>query len=337
VNASQTESALSARTAILLATVALLVVAGLALMLGAYGLSPSQTLSALMGSGDSQASTVVWQIRVPRIGAAILAGAALSAAGASFQTLFRNPLVSPDILGVAAGAGFGAIVGILLNAGPFLIQAFAFASGLAVVSLVMLIASSTRQTDRILSLVLTGVVVGALAGAMTSLLKVTADPFDQLPAMTFWLLGSLSNISMSRLLPALGLVIVGLIPLVLLRWRMNVLTLGDDEARSLGVNVRQTRFVVIAAATLVTAGVTAMAGLIGWVGLVIPHIARMIVGPSFAKVLPVSILIGAGYLLTVDTVARNVSDVEIPLGILTALIGAPFFVWLLARGRRGWS
>lgn len=290
-----------------------------------------------MGSGDSQASTVVWQIRVPRIGAAILAGAALSAAGASFQTLFRNPLVSPDILGVAAGAGFGAIVGILLNAGPFLIQAFAFASGLAVVSLVMLIASSTRQTDRILSLVLTGVVVGALAGAMTSLLKVTADPFDQLPAMTFWLLGSLSNISMSRLLPALGLVIVGLIPLVLLRWRMNVLTLGDDEARSLGVNVRQTRFVVIAAATLVTAGVTAMAGLIGWVGLVIPHIARMIVGPSFAKVLPVSILIGAGYLLTVDTVARNVSDVEIPLGILTALIGAPFFVWLLARGRRGWS
>lgn len=311
--------------------------AGLALTMGAYGLSLSQTLAALTGKADAQATAVIWQIRLPRIAAALLAGAALSAAGASYQNLFRNPLVSPDILGVAAGAGLGAIIGILLNTGPVLIQGFAFAGGLVAVFLVMLIASTTRQTDRVLSLVLTGVVVGALAGALTSLLKVTADPFDQLPAMTFWLLGSLSNISMSRMLPALALVVVGLVPLVLLRWRMNVLTLGDDEARSLGVNVRQTRLIVIAAATLITASVTAMAGMIGWVGLIIPHIARMLVGPGFTKVLPVSILIGAGYLLTVDTVARTAANVEIPLGVLTALIGAPFFVWLLIRGKKGWS
>ena len=308
-----------------------------ALAIGPFALSPAETLVALFGGGEEQAQVVVQNIRLPRVAAALLVGAALAAAGASYQTLFRNPLVSPDILGVSAGAGLGAVIGIFLSLPVAFIQLFAFAGGLAAVVLVTVVAAAVRNTDRILALVLTGVVIGALAGAATSLLKVLADPYDQLPAITFWLLGSLASVTTTDILPALPAVLIGLVPLVLLRWRINVLSLGDDEARALGVEAGRVRFIVIAAATLITASVTALAGVVGWVGLVIPHIARMIVGPSFARLLPVSAIIGAGYLLVVDTLARTIGAVEIPLGILTAVIGAPFFIWLLASGRRGWS
>lgn len=308
-----------------------------ALMIGPYGLSPAETLAALAGRGDAQARIVVWNIRLPRVGGAILVGAALAAAGASYQALFRNPLVSPDILGVSAGAALGAVAGIFLSLPVAMIQASAFAGGLGAVALVMVVASAVRNTDRTLSLVLTGVVIGALAGAATSLLKVLADPYDQLPAITFWLLGSLASVTDADIAPALPAVALGLVPLVLLRWQVNVLSLGDEEARALGVEAGRTRALVIAAATLVTASVTAVAGVVGWVGLVIPHIARMLVGPGFGRLLPVSALIGAGYLLVVDTLARSIAQIEVPLGILTAVIGAPFFVWLLASGRRGWS
>ena len=308
-----------------------------AVMIGPFALSPGQTMMALLGQGDAQAAIVVWNIRVPRVAAALLVGAALAAAGASYQALFRNPLVSPDILGVSAGAGLGAVAGIFLSLPVAAIQASAFVGGMAAVGFVTLVASMVRNTDRTLTLVLIGVVIGALAGAATSLLKVMADPYDQLPAITFWLLGSLAAITTEDILPALPMVLVGLVPLALLRWRINVLSLGDEEARALGIEVGRTRFLVIAAATLITASVTALAGVVGWVGLVIPHIARMLVGPGFGRLLPVSVLIGAGYLLIVDTLARTIAQVEVPLGILTAVIGAPFFVWLLARGRRGWS
>lgn len=308
-----------------------------AVMIGPFALSPGQTVMALLGQGDAQASIVVWNIRVPRVAAALLVGAALAAAGASYQALFRNPLVSPDILGVSAGAGLGAVAGIFLSLPVAAIQASAFVGGMAAVGFVTLVASMVRNTDRTLTLVLIGVVIGALAGAATSLLKVMADPYDQLPAITFWLLGSLAAITTEDILPALPMVLIGLVPLALLRWRINVLSLGDEEARALGIEVGRTRFLVIAAATLITASVTALAGVVGWVGLVIPHIARMLVGPGFGRLLPVSVLIGAGYLLIVDTLARTIAQVEVPLGILTAVIGAPFFVWLLARGRRGWS
>ena len=308
-----------------------------AVMIGPYGLSPAQTLAALLGRGDAQAEIVVWSIRLPRVGAALLVGAALAAAGASYQALFRNPLVSPDILGVSAGAGLGAVAGIFLSLPVAAIQASAFVGGMAAVGVVTLVASLVRNTDRTLTLVLIGVVIGALAGAATSLLKVMADPYDQLPAITFWLLGSLAAITTEDILPAVPAVLVGLVPLALLRWRINVLSLGDEEARALGVEAGRTRFVVIVAATLITASVTALAGVVGWVGLVIPHIARMLVGPGFGRLLPVSVLIGAGYLLMVDTLARTIAQAEVPLGILTAVIGAPFFVWLLARGRQGWS
>lgn len=308
-----------------------------ALMIGPYGLSPGEVLAALLGRGEAQAQIVVWSIRLPRIGAALLVGASLAAAGASYQTLFRNPLVSPDILGVSAGAGLGAVAGIFLSLPVAAIQGAAFAGGMAAVGVVTLVAGLVRNTDRTLTLVLIGVVIGALARAATSLLKVLADPYDQLPAITFWLLGSLASITSADIGPALPAVILGLVPLALLRWRINVLSLGDEEARALGVEAGRTRFLVIAAATLITASVTALAGVVGWVGLVIPHIARMLVGPGFGRLLPTSVLIGAGYLLVVDTAARSIAAIEVPLGILTAVIGAPFFVWLLARGRRGWS
>jgi len=308
-----------------------------ALTIGPFPLSPREALAALFGAGDAQAQLVVQGIRLPRVVAALLVGAALAAAGASYQTLFRNPLVSPDILGVSAGAGLGAVIGIFLSMPVVAIQLFAFAGGLGAVLLVTVVAAAVRNTDRVLALVLTGVVIGALAGAATSLLKVLADPYDQLPAITFWLLGSLASTTPEDIWPALPAVLLGLIPLLLLRWRINVLALGDDEARALGVEAGRIRFIVIAAATLITASVTAVAGVVGWVGLVIPHIARMLVGPSFARLLPVSAVVGAGYLLVVDTLARTIAEVEVPLGILTAVIGAPFFIWLLASGRRGWS
>lgn len=313
-----------------------------ALLIGPFPLGLVDALSVIFQGSDSgeaagQASTVLLSIRLPRITAALLVGAALAAAGACYQTLFRNVLVSPDILGVSAGAGLGAVLGIFLSLPVYAIQFMGFIGGLAAVMLVGFVSTAVRTGDRTLILVLAGVVVGALAGAATSLLKVLADPYDQLPAITFWLLGSLAGVKPVDLMPAAPVVLVGLIPLVLLRWRINVLSLGDEEARALGVEAGKLRLVVIVCATLITASVVAIAGVVGWVGLVIPHIARMIVGPGFGILLPTSVLLGAGYMLAVDTLARTVSGVEVPLGILTAVVGAPFFLWLLAKGRRAWA
>lgn len=320
-----------------LAGIGVVAMAIAALLTGPYPVNLAQAWSVATGGGDEQVRTILLDIRLPRVLAALVAGAALAAAGASYQALFRNPLVSPDILGVSSGAGLGAVLGIFLSLPVFAIQAFAFAGGIGAVAAVMLVASAVRNADRTLVLVLTGVVIGALAGAMTSLLKVMADPYDQLPAITFWLLGSLASVTTGDLTPVLPAVIIGLVPLALLSWRINILSLGDDEARALGIEAGRLRLAVIVSATLVTASVTALAGVIGWVGLVIPHIARMITGPEFSRLLPLSVIIGAGYLLVVDTLARTLSQVEIPLGILTAVIGAPFFVWLLMRSSRSWS
>ncbi len=320
-----------------LLAIALGLLAAFALLSGPYPLTPRDYLDAFGGQAPPRVESVIWQIRLPRIVAALMVGGALAAAGAAYQMLFRNPLVSPDILGVSAGAGLGAVTGIYLSLPVAAIQGMAFAGGIAAVTAVVLIAKSVERGDPTLVLVLSGVVLGALAGAATSLLKVLADPYDQLPAITFWLLGSLAAITPEDVLPVLPGVFLGLMPLFLLRWRVNLLTLGDEEALALGVNAPRLRLVIIVAATLVTAAVVAIAGVVGWVGLVVPHIARMLVGPSFGIVLPVSVLLGAGYLLLVDTLARTLTGAEIPLGILTAVIGAPFFIWLLARGRRGWS
>jgi iron complex transport system permease protein len=336
--------ALSRHPATVVIALALLVVLLMlgAALIGAYPLSLGDVAAAVGrklrgGVPEGQIDTVLFDIRIPRIFAAVLVGAAIAAAGAAYQTLFRNPLVSPDILGVSTGAGLGAVLGIFLSLPVAAIQLTAFATGLATVGLVYGIASVVHGREPILVLVLAGVVVGSLAGAAISLMKIMADPYDQLPAIVFWLLGSLSAVRKGEVWAAAPLVLIGLVPLVALRWRINVLSLGDEEAKALGVEAGRLRLFVVAAATLMTASVVAISGVIGWVGLVIPHVARMLVGPNFDRLLPTAMLMGAGYLLVVDTVARTMARTEVPIGILTAIIGAPFFLWLLARGREGWS
>ncbi len=314
-----------------------------AALIGPFAITPAEVFDALLRrlSGGvepaaAQIDTVLFAVRLPRIAAALLVGAALAAAGAVYQGLFRNPLVSPDILGVSAGAGLGAVLGIFLSMPVVAIQALAFAGGLGTVALVYLVATAVRGHEPTLVLVLSGVVLGALAGACISLLKILADPYDQLPAITFWLLGSLASVRTGDVWAAMPAVLMGLVPLVLLRWRMNLMALGDEEAAALGVDPRLLRVLFVAAATLMTASVVAISGIIGWVGLVIPHIARLLVGPNFDRLLPTAMLLGAGYMLLVDTLARTLAETETPLGVLTAFIGAPVFVWLLATGRRSW-
>lgn len=289
-------------------------------------------------SGVSNAvETVVLNVRGPRVLAAFFVGAALSVAGAAFQGLFRNPLVSPDILGASSGAALGAVLGIYFSLGVLAIQGFAFLGGLVAVAAVYMIGSALRMRDPILVLVLAGVVIGALLGSGVGLIKYLADPYNQLPAITFWLLGSLAATSASDLISLISLIAAGTFILLLLRHRMNVMSLPEEEARALGVATGPMRIAIVAAATLVTSASVAAAGIIGWVGLVVPHIARSLTGPDFAKLLPVSALLGGSFLLFIDTIARTAATIEIPLGVLTAFVGTPFFIWLLANMQKNWS
>jgi iron complex transport system permease protein len=316
----------------------------LALTVGRYPVGLGDLISVLFAKAVGHRAdvppaveSVILQVRGPRVIAAMLVGAALAVAGTAFQGLFRNPLVSPDILGASSGAALGAVVGIYLSLGVFAIQTVAFVGGLIAVGIVYVIGASVRSRDPILVLVLTGVVVGSLFGAGVGLVKYLADPYNQLPAMTFWLLGSLSATGVHDLLPLFGPIAVGAAVLVALRWRMNVMSLPEEEARALGVATGPLRIAIVAAATLVTSASVATAGIIGWVGLVVPHLARSLVGPDFARLLPAAAILGGGYLLLIDTLARTMAQVEIPLGILTAVIGTPFFIWLLASVQKNWS
>jgi iron complex transport system permease protein len=316
----------------------------LALTVGRYPVGLGDLLSVLYAKATGHRAdvvpaveSVILQVRGPRVIAAMLVGAALAVAGTAFQGLFRNPLVSPDILGASSGAALGAVTGIYLSLGVFAIQLVAFVGGLIAVAIVYVIGASVRSRDPILVLVLTGVVVGSLFGAGVGLVKYLADPYNQLPAMTFWLLGSLSATGIADLLPLFGPVALGAAVLIALRWRMNVMSLPEEEARALGVATGPLRIAIVAAATLVTSASVATAGIIGWVGLVVPHLARSLVGPDFARLLPAAAILGGGYLLLIDTLARTMAQVEIPLGILTAVIGTPFFIWLLASVQKNWS
>ncbi|MCP5266787.1 MAG: iron ABC transporter permease [Burkholderiaceae bacterium] len=315
-----------------------------ALATGPYPLAPADIgdalRAALTGEAsplDRTASSVLWQIRLPRIAAALVVGLSLSAAGATFQTLFRNPLVSPDILGVSAGAALGAAAGIFLAFGPGAVQAMAFAGGLVAVFAVHGVSVGLRAHDPLTAIVLVGIAIGSLLGAAVSLLKYLADPNDELPAITYWLLGSLASVTTASLYAVLPAVLAGVSVMVLLRWRIGVLSLGDDEARSLGVSAPVVRAVAIGAATLVTAAAVSICGIVGWVGLVVPHAARMLVGPAYSRLLPMALFLGAAFVLAVDTLARTGTRIELPLGVLTAVIGTPLFVALLARTRRGWQ
>lgn len=306
-----------------------------ALAVGRFPIAPTELPGILLGRTEGPAATVFWNIRLPRVGAAMLVGAALAGAGAAFQGIFRNPLASPDLLGVSAGAALGAVLGIFLGLPVAAIQGLSFAGGLAAVAGVAVLARLVRGGggDPTLVLVLAGIALGALLGAAISLLKVWADPYNQLPAITFWLLGSLSAATRGDILAALPPALLGMAVLALLRWRLNLLTLGEDEARALGVNTTLLRVVAIGAATLATASVTALAGVVGWIGLVVPHAARLLGGPDLRRLIPLSMLLGAAFLLAVDTLARSAGRLEVPLGVLTAVLGTPLFLWLLARGR----
>nr|WP_243642058.1 iron ABC transporter permease [Rhodovulum steppense] len=307
-------------------------------MLGPYPLSPIEVAGTLAGRPpDPQAAIVLWNIRLPRVVAAALIGAALAAAGAAYQTIFRNPLVAPDILGVSQGAGFGAVLGILLGLPVLAIQMMGFAFGIATIGLVMGLALALRGMGQVLVVVLCGMAVAALAGAGISLVKLLADPDDQLPAITFWLMGSLAGIKQADVAAALPAILAGLVPLIALRWRIGLLSLGDDEARTLGVEAGRLRLLVILAATLLTAAAVSVAGVIGWIGLMVPHMARLVTGPRFDRLLPVALAMGAGLTVLVDAAARSIAVQEVPLGILTAVLGGPLFLWLLARGVRSWA
>jgi iron complex transport system permease protein len=316
---------------------ALLAAIAWSMAVGSFPVSPGDVVRIVWAAatgGDpgvaDNARAVVLQVRGPRVIAALAVGAALAAAGAAYQNMFRNPLVSPDILGVSSGCALGAVAGILLSLPIAAVQGLAFVGGLAAVALVLAIGSWVRGHDRVLTLVLTGVVVGSLFGAGIAFAKYLADPYNQLPAITFWLLGSFSGVLPRDLAYALPLVLVGFVPLVLLRWRINLLSLPDDEARALGVEAGKLRLAVIVAATLVTSAGVAIAGVIGWIGLIVPHAARLLVGAEFARVLPLSAILGAALMLVVDTLCRTVARTELPPGVITALVGTPVFILLLA-------
>ena len=273
----------------------------------------------------------VCNVRLPRILLACLVGCALSAAGASYQTVFQNPMAAPDILGASSGACFGAALAILTGQSSVTVTVYAFCASLLSVALVYLVGSRTRGS-RVVNLLLAGIMVGSLFTAGTSYIKLVADPTNQLPQITYWLMGSLSGTRMKTVGFAAVCMAVGLLPLLLLRWRMNLLTLSADEARAMGVHTDRLRLAVILSATVLTASAVSVSGMIGWVGLVIPHLSRRIVGNDCRWLLPMSMLFGAAFLLLVDNMARCLTAVEIPIGILTAFVGAPFFLYLMIKG-----
>lgn len=276
----------------------------------------------------NQMEAAVWNVRLPRVILSVMVGACLAAAGGSYQGVFQNPMASPDILGASAGAGFGAALAILLGLSRGYITAFAFGMSLLTVALVFWV-SRHAKGDRVLGLVLAGIMVSSLFQSGTSFIKLVADPSDKLPQITYWLMGSLSGSQWSDVAFAAVPMALGLIPLMLLRWRLNVITMGDDEARAMGVNAHRVRLGIVVCSTLITAASVSVSGMIGWVGLVIPHMMRRLVGSDYRYLLPASILGGGGFLLIVDNVSRNATTSGIPIGILTAFIGAPFFLWLI--------
>ncbi len=300
---------------------------------GYYEMNFSDIIRMLKGETADGNFPIIFNLRLGRIIAAYLIGAALSVSGTAYQGVLKNPLVSPDILGVASGAGMGASAAIVLNLGELYIQMFAFAGGVIAVSLSYLISRNVKF-DRRVSLILSGMLIGSLAFSVTSMIKYFADTQSQLPEITHWLMGSLSKVSMNSVLFALPFMAIGFIIIFLLRFKLNVLSLSDVEAQSLGVNTKRTTISVIASATLLSSAAVCLGGLIGWVGLMIPHITRGLVGPQFKKLLPITAMTGGIFLLVMDDVVRSVAVFEIPIGLAVSFIGAPFFYMLIKKGKK---
>lgn len=303
--------------------------------IGRYHISPLESLQILVSpltgqEVDPQGWSVVYHVRLPRIMLALVAGMGLSISGASFQALFSNPLATPDTLGVATGASFGAVLVLLFTRNVFVVQLAALAMGLAALAGTCMI-SRLNGKSSILMVVLGGMVVSSLFQALVSLVKYVADPDEDLPAITYWLMGSMSRATYQGLAVGIPLILLGVALLFLLRWRLNILSLQEDETRALGIDVRKLRIMVMAASTLVTASCVSLCGQVGWVGLLIPHVARMLYGSDNRKIIPVSMGLGSAFMVVIDTASRAATAAEIPVSILTAIIGAPFFIILLRR------
>ena len=311
-------------------------------LIGRYPISPLDVINTILCpifpqlEVSSTITTIVFEIRLPRIIAALVVGAALAMAGAAFQSIFKNPLVSSDLLGVSNGAGFGAALAIILSGSNVVVQIFAFIFGLISVSVTYLI-SRAYKAGGILILVLSGVAISAFFNSLISAIKFVADPDDKLPEIVYWLMGSLASVTMDKLVMILIPIIIGFAILLLLRWHMNLLAMGDEEAQSLGLNPSRVRLLIIAGCTLLTSAAVSVSGVIGWIGLVIPHMTRMIVGPDNRILIPSSLSLGASFLLLIDNISRAVISIEIPIGILTAIIGVPIFLYLLKKGYSEWS
>ena len=317
---------------------ALLALFLLSFVVGRYGVPLGQVvrilLSGMLPLGQTWTDNMaiaVLNVRLPRILLACLVGCGLSAAGTGYQTVFQNPMAAPDILGASSGACFGAALAIMTGQSAVMITVFAFLASLLSVALVYLVGNHTRG-NRVVNLLLAGIMVGSLFSACTSYIKLVADPTNQLPQITYWLMGSLSGTRMGTVKFAAVCMAVGLVPLLLLRWRMNLLTLSPDEARAMGVHTDRLRLAVILSSTVLTAAAVSVSGMIGWVGLVIPHLSRRIVGSDCRRLMSMACLFGAAFLLLVDNMARCLTATEIPIGILTAFVGAPFFIYLMVRG-----
>lgn len=315
----------------------------LSLTLGRYQIAPSDVFRVLLslifpaagGNIPDIARQLILRVRLPRILAALFIGASYGVTGTAFQAIFKNPLVDSNILGVTSGAGFGAALALLFAGDPWLVQISAFFFGLLAVFL-SFFGSRLYKTSPLLVLTLMGILIGSFFSSLTSLLKYVADPLDTLPAITFWLLGSLTGITWQNLLPLVVIAFPGLIIIWLIRWRLNILSLGDSEALTLGIDPIMMKVGIILFSTLMTAAAVSVSGVIGWVGLVIPHAGRLIVGPDHKKLVPVSLSLGGAFMMIIDDVARTLLPGEIPLGILTGLIGVPILVLLMGRSKMGW-
>ncbi len=342
IDPCEKRSQLSKRADFVIFSLAVFVVmlAAISLMLGRYPIDPGQAVAMLANcvfpiepTWTEQQSTLFFNVRLPRILLALMVGCCLSVAGAAYQGTFQNPLVSPDILGASQGAAFGAAVAILCGFTAAMVSISAFFFALFTVFLVLLI-SARAKGNHMMVVVLAGVMVSSLFQAGVSYAKLVADPTDELADITYWLMGSLTGAKMSQVATVFPILFVGCAVLFALRWRINILTMGDDEASTMGVNARLIRIVVIIAATFITAACVSVTGMIGWVGLVVPHLCRMLVGADYKKLIPASMFMGAGFLLLVDDIARLATTAEIPIGILTAFVGAPFFLYLITRRKR---
>ena len=303
--------------------------------IGRYNISPAESLGILLSpltgrEVDPQGWSVIYHVRLPRILLALAVGMGLSVSGASFQSLFSNPLATPDTLGVATGASFGAVLALLFTRNILVVQLAALLMGLAALAGTCLI-SRLNGKSSILMVVLGGMVVSSLFQALVSLAKYVADPEEDLPANTYWLMGSMSRATYQGLAVGIPLILLGVAVLFLLRWRLNILSLQEDETKALGIDVKKLRLIVMAAATLVTAACVSLCGQVGWVGLLIPHAARMLYGSDNRKIIPVSIGLGSAFMVAIDTASRAATAAEIPVSILTAIIGAPFFIILLRK------